>query len=70
MTTSTQCNDCGRYRGLGQCAAFPDAIPGDIFDGEFDHAEPHDGDHGLQFVARKKDERENFKLRFPVLPND
>lgn len=51
MSLSTQCLLCARYRGLGQCAAFPEGIPGDIFTGEFDHTEPHEGDHGLQFVA-------------------
>ena len=29
------------------CAAFPDAIPEDIWTNQFDHRQPHEGDHGL-----------------------
>jgi len=32
------------------CAAFPNGIPEEILDGEFDHTQPHEGDHGLRFV--------------------
>lgn len=65
MAQSIQCISCARYRGLGECAAFPNGIPGDIFTGEFDHEQPHDGDGGLQFVAAtftSKDEA----LAYPV----
>lgn len=31
------------------CFAFPDGIPEDILNGEFDHKKPHEGDHGIQF---------------------
>lgn len=47
---STQCLECALFRGLGECAAFPNGIPGDIFTGEFDHTQPHPGDGGKQFV--------------------
>lgn len=53
---------CARYRspfspenttGLTQsfCAAFPDGIPEDIWTNQFDHRQPHEGDHGLQWAA-------------------
>lgn len=47
---STQCLDCALFRGLGECAAFPNGIPSDIFSGEFDHEQPHPGDDGKRFV--------------------
>jgi 2'-5' RNA ligase len=33
------------------CAAFPDGIPAEIWDNQFDHRQPHEGDHGLQWEA-------------------
>jgi hypothetical protein len=42
--------DAGRYI----CDAFPvwPWIPVDISLGDFDHSQPHDGDHGLRYKAR------------------
>jgi hypothetical protein len=53
---------CRRYRsflspdnvtGLERpfCAAFPDGIPDDIWENRFDHRQPHEGDHGLQWLG-------------------
>ena len=58
-----QCTpSCARYRspfssdntaGLDGpfCAAFPDGIPDDIWENRFDHRQPHEGDHGLQWES-------------------
>jgi 2'-5' RNA ligase len=35
------------------CAAFPDGIPADIWDNQFDHRQPHDGDHGLRWESNQ-----------------
>jgi hypothetical protein len=31
------------------CTAFPEGIPSEILQSEFDHRKPHEGDHGFQF---------------------
>ncbi len=36
------------------CAAFPAGIPGEIFFGEVKHAEPYEGDNGIQFEQKEK----------------
>lgn len=35
-----------------RCLAFPDGIPDDILDGEFDHTDPHEGDGGIMYEPR------------------
>lgn len=35
-------SDCG-------CKAFPDGIPSEIINGEWDHTEQIDGDNGIQY---------------------
>ncbi len=32
-----------------KCEAFPEGIPADILNGEFDHSKPHEGDHDVQY---------------------
>jgi hypothetical protein len=32
-----------------RCDAFPDGIPDEIIESNFDHRRPHPGDHGLLF---------------------
>lgn len=56
---------CARYRspfsaeGMAAgreepfCAAFPDGIPAAIWTNEFDHRQPHDGDHGLRWESNE-----------------
>lgn len=46
---SNQCIECIHYTGEIQCAAFPERIPDEIIEGEFDHSNPHKGDSGIRF---------------------
>ena len=45
----SQCVQCRHNRLDGTCDAFPDGIPMSILTNTFDHRQPHDGDHGIQF---------------------
>ena len=53
-----QCQTCQHLIGYTAdvedvvCEAFPDGIPGEIYAGDFDHTQPHDGDHGIQYEPR------------------
>jgi len=52
----SSCIEC-KYHNKKQwvtCNAFPDGIPFDILNGEFDHNKKHDGDNGIQFEPIKK----------------
>lgn len=59
MTTRNppQCSTCAhwipgiRNNGTQSCAAFPlpGGVPDDIWWNEFDHRQPHSGDHGVQW---------------------
>ena len=45
-------------RDADVCAAFPNGIPDEIWDGENDHTEPFPGDNGIQFEPLSKDEND------------
>jgi len=46
--TTSQCELCNWYRG-GYCEAFKGFPPEDIFNNEFIHDEPYEGDNGIMF---------------------
>lgn len=58
MTTITngQCRQCTHWRktavGTGVCAAFPDGIPVDVYNGVELHDKPLEGDNGVRFELR------------------
>lgn len=49
------CWKCKHIRADYTCAAFPEGIPSDIWQG-VNHTEPFPGDHGLQFEPRGKED--------------
>ncbi len=49
---SPVCDFCKHETGHRTCAAFPDQIPDEIWNGENKHAKPYQGDHGIQFESR------------------
>ena len=60
------CYSCARFVDDlfdWHCEAFPDGRPQEIIDGELDHHEPIEGDHGLQFIPKKNDNaKEPFNM--------
>lgn len=57
------------------CAAFPlpEGIPSDIILSEFDHRNPHEGDHGIQFELKPGTSPERAKAYttgFAPFPRD
>ena len=48
------CVDCEHFRGAkaGRCDAFPDGIPGAIWDGKVRHDKPFPGDRSIRFEPR------------------
>lgn len=56
MPQSDQCITCAHYRLFGECAAFPQGIPDEIFTGRHNHTEPYPGDNGIRFEPLKMPE--------------
>jgi len=57
-----QCLNCVHYKGglpnePKICDAFPDGIPQEIIDGDFDHSKPYPGDNDIRFELKPKKER-------------
>jgi len=48
------CVDCKYFRGakVGRCDAFPDQIPGEIWDGKVPHDKPFPGDRNIRFQPK------------------
>lgn len=63
------CVDCARRvetKGVWlACQAYPDGIPREIIEGEWDHRFPKPGDHGLQFVPREDAEPQEWGRTSP-----
>ena len=47
------CGSCVHYRGVDTCEAFPYGIPLEIISGENTHRAPVEGDHGIQYEAKR-----------------
>ncbi len=47
----SNCHFCRHLAAEGTmvCTAFPDGIPWEIQAGEWDHRQPHPGDHGIRY---------------------
>ena len=59
MLAPPMCFACDRYQQDETtdghiCKAFPEGIPAIIWFSRFDHRNPHDGDHRLQYKPRRK----------------
>lgn len=57
MTTIPKCFRCVHFHddNTYTCDAFPEGIPDDILESEFDHREPHEGDAGVTFREKSGD---------------
>ena len=52
---SVQCLECCHFRAVGiSCNVFPDGIPEEIYEGNWDHTKPFPGDQGIRFTPRVK----------------
>lgn len=65
MTTPAVGNQCARCKNWLQspmlknkrpvCLAFPDGIPEEILEDEYDHRGQYPGDHGIRYEEYKRD---------------
>lgn len=50
MIDDGKCDLCEHVHKDGQsCEAFPDGIPAEILNGDYDHSNSYPGDNGIQF---------------------
>ena len=65
-TSEGNCHFCRHLSTEGgmRCAAFPDGIPWEIQAGEWDHRQPHPGDHGIRYDPLTPEE---FRARAAAL---
>jgi hypothetical protein len=54
------CASCQHFdrtrRDVERCTAFPDGIPDDIRFGRDDHRLPYEGDHGIRWALRPRNQ--------------
>lgn len=62
----SDCHFCRHLAAEGAmvCTAFPDGIPWEIQAGEWDHRQPHPGDHGIRYDPLTPEE---FRARAAAL---
>jgi hypothetical protein len=58
--SSPVCRECRHRIGADHlaCAAFPDRIPREIWNGERNHNSPYPGDNGIRFEPMTDEDRE------------
>jgi hypothetical protein len=49
------------------CKAYPDGVPSEIVDNDWDHRKPQPGDNGVLFVPGSPAEAENVKKVYRIL---
>ena len=50
-----KCISCKNYFGMDKCRAFPDGIPRNILNGNFDHSEKHPEQKNDVLYEQRKD---------------
>ncbi len=52
LAVPSQCMACAHRKPMERaCTAFPDGIPGEIWDNQADHRQPYPDDHGVQWES-------------------
>lgn len=52
QTIEPQCRSCAHLRPEGNCKAFVNGIPVQIWVNNFDHTKPYPGDNGIRYKAK------------------